>query len=339
MQQKKISTLTALAFAATLALSACGGGGGGGNGDSAPGSSNPSTDTGNSGSAPDSSSATTGNVSTPQYAPDSVQLAMFNQLNAYRQQCGFPALVDNTILDQATQAHAQYESENNVVTDNESPSNTDFTGATYGDRAVHFGYPSGVSVGGASGGYYSGSPLTADQAAAQLLAEWFGGVYHSGVVMLPADIVGLGEYEKANGGASQVWSAISLTGTANIPNAPLTFPCEGTSGLPYSEVGGEIPTPPNTSGAWGTPVSVVGSLSDVIRLQTATMTDDSGTTMALQILDSATDPNKQVPAYEGAAYPTTPLKPNTKYSVSVSGTVNGAPFSRAFTFTTGNSVG
>ncbi|POP04391.1 serine protease, partial [Salmonella enterica subsp. enterica serovar Heidelberg] len=39
------------------------------------------------------------------------------------------------------------------------------------------------------------------------------------------------------------------------------------------------------------------------------------------------------------AYPTAPLQPNTPYTVNLSGTINGTPFTRSFTFTTGNVVG
>src|SRR5689334_16594050 len=106
---KKISALTAVSFAAALALAACGGGGGGNNG-------------GSSAAAPSTpaSSPTTGNVTTPQYASTSAQLAVFNTLNQQRQQCGFPAFTENTILDQAAQAHSDYQAQNGVlITDTE----------------------------------------------------------------------------------------------------------------------------------------------------------------------------------------------------------------------------
>jgi len=61
--------------------------------------------------------------------------------------------------------------------------------------------------------------------------------------------------------------------------------------------------------------------------------------ISLKVLDSATDPNKLLPKFEGVAYPTSPLQPNTTYSVSITGTVNGTAFSRNFTFTTGNVIG
>lgn len=340
MQQKKISTLTALAFAATLALSACGGGGGGGNGDSAPGSSNPSTDTGNSGSSPDSSSATTGNVSTPQYANDSAKLAVFNTINAQRQQCGFPALTENTLLDQAAQAHASYMGQNGgTITDSEASGNTGFTGTTYADRAVKAGYVNGSSVTGASAGYYTNSTLAEATYGQNIAYAWLSGIYHIQIATLPLDQIGVGWNEITYNGYPEIQSAVSLASSHALSgNLPLTFPCEGSAGLAYLS-NGEIPTPPSTSGPWGAPVAVAGNSGDKIVMQSGTMTDNAGTVITLQVLDSTNDPNKLLPTSVGVAYPASPLKPNTPYAVSLTGTYNGKSFSRTFTFTTGNTVG
>ncbi|MCS6520758.1 CAP domain-containing protein, partial [Burkholderia thailandensis] len=60
--------------------------------------------------------------------------------------------------------------------------------------------------------------------------------------------------------------------------------------------------------------------------------------IGMPLLDASIDPNKLLPKFAGVAYPAT-LSPNTTYSVSITGTVNGTSFSRSFTFTTGNVVG
>ena len=127
---------TTFAIAALLALAACGGGGGsgGGTGAAAPasGASTPST----------TSTATSANVSTPQYAAGSAQLADLTQVNAERQQCGFPALTENTQLDTAASNHAKYMGQNGSVTDAETSGISGYTGTTYASRAVAAGYPS-----------------------------------------------------------------------------------------------------------------------------------------------------------------------------------------------------
>jgi hypothetical protein len=328
--KSKISALTAVSFAAALALSACGGGSGGG--------SNGSTSTNTA--PPTQASPTTGNVTTPQYTASSAQQTIFATLNEYRQQCGFPALTENTVLDTASLNHAKYMAQNNVAGDSETSGNPGFTGATYAARALIAGFPSGsVYVGGVSNNFWTTPALTEAEYGQNLLNGWLSGIYHIAIAAWPVTQVGIGYTETTYNNAPQAWASLTIANLQPvISNGLLTFPCEGTTGLPY-KARGETPTPPNTSGAWGTPVAVVGNPQDTIVLQSATMTDTTGTVITLQLLDSSKDPNKLLPAYEGVAYPATPLSPSASYTVSLTGTINGTPFSRTFRFTTGNVVG
>ncbi|MBU6486214.1 MAG: CAP domain-containing protein [Burkholderiales bacterium] len=318
------AALSVIAIASALALSACGGGGG----SAQPGAS-----------APPASTATTGNVSPPQYAANSAQMAAFTLLNQQRQQCGFPALTENTVLDQAAVAHAKYMGQNGgAITDTEVATNSGFTGAQYSDRATAKGFPSGAWVAGVSGGYYTNSTLTETQYGQQLVYELLSGVYHIAIGVLPATEIGVGWNETTFNGFPAIQATLSLANPQSI-SGPRTFPCQGTAGVAYS-AGGESPTPPNTAGNWGTPIAVAGNLTDTIVLTSGTIIPTGGgTTINLNLLDSANDPNKELPSYIAVAYPTAPLSPNTGYSVSITGTYNGTLFSRSFTFTTGNVVG
>jgi hypothetical protein len=328
---------TTLAIAALLALAACGGGGGSGGGSStgaaapASGASTPST----------TSSATSANVSTPQYVASSAQLAAFTLLNQERQQCGFPALVENTQLDTAAANHAKYMSLNSgAITDTEVSGNAGFTGTTYAARATNAGYPgASVYVGGVSGGYYTNATLTETQYGQNLVYGWLSGVYHIAIAAWPVTQVAAGESEITYNGFPEVQGTMTIANLQPMTTSgPLTFPCQGTTGISYSG-NGETPVPPNTSGAFGTPVAVTGNPTDTIVLTSGTMAPTSGPVVSLNVLNSATDPNKLLPAFEAVAYPTAPLSPNTTYTVSLNGTYNGAPFSRNFTFTTGNIAG
>ncbi|MEW6346262.1 MAG: CAP domain-containing protein [Paraburkholderia sp.] len=333
MKKNMQVTLTALAIAASLSLSACGGGGGGNSG-----SSSGSTSSGTSSSS--ASTATSANVSTPQYSAGSAQLAAFSLLNQERQQCGFPALVENTQLDSAAAAHAQYMSANGgTITDTEVSPSAGFTGDTYADRATHFGYPQNVYVGGVSGGYYTNATLTNTQYGQNLVYEWLGGVYHVAIASWPITSVGVGVSQISFDGFPEIQGSLSIANLQPMTTSgPLTFPCQGTTGIAYQEAA-ESPAPPNTSGAFGTPVSVTGNPTDTVVLQTGTMTDTSGNVISLQVLNSSSDPNKLIPAFEAVAYPASPLSPNTTYTVALSGTYDGTAFSRSFTFTTGNVIG
>ncbi|MGP8473756.1 CAP domain-containing protein [Burkholderia sp. PR2] len=340
---KKITMigLSTLSIAAVLALAACGGGGDGGS--SSTGSTGSGSGSSGGGSTP---VAVTGTLPSPQYAQGSAQLAAFNLLNQYRTQCGFPALQENTVLDQAAQAHAKYLGANNTITDTEVSGNTGFTGATYVARAVTAGFPSTANGSGASGGNTSQTAsFSATASGQEFVYSLIAGVYHSGVVLFPVDTVGIGEYETQATSSgitwTSAWQSLSLinTQTQTLGNSPVTFPCQGVTGVPYKSTG-ESPTPPNVSGSgWGTPVVVMGNSTDTIMLQSGTMTDTSGNVLSLQLLNSTNDPNKIVQAYEAVAYPASALLPNTTYSVSITGTVNGSAFSRNFSFTTGNIAG
>ena len=322
----KLGRLALAALTATT-LAACGGGD----------SSTSASDT-TSGTPTTPTQTVPGTVSTPQYATNSAKLTAFNVLNQYRTQCGFPALRQNTVLDQAAQNHASYMSVNGVIADSEVSGKTGFTGVTYQDRAVAAGFPNSY-VGGVSGGYYTTATLTETQYGQQHVVDWLSGVYHIAIGVWPITLVGIGVSETPFNGYPDVRASLSLGGLQTTPgNGPLTFPCQGTTGLAY-QASGEMPAPPNTSGPWGTPVAVAGNPNDVVVLQTATMTDPTGHTLSLQLLNSASDPNRLLPAFEAVAYPASPLQPNTQYSVNLSGTVNGTAFSRAFTFSTGSTTG
>ncbi|SAL01111.1 allergen V5/Tpx-1-like protein [Caballeronia fortuita] len=323
--------LSMAAIAASLLVAACGGGGGG--------SSDASPAAPASGASTPATPTSPANLTTPQYPSDSFHLAAFNLLNKQRQQCGFPALQENTALDQAAAAHAQYQATNNTISDAETPGAAGFTGASYADRAAHFGYTQNNGVGGVSGGFYTNATWTEAQYGEQAIYGLISGVYHIFIAIAPTTTIGIGKVATTYNGFPTEWYSMTLANYSAVKtNVPLTFPCQGTTGVAYS-AGGEMPTPPATSGNWGTPVAVAGNVTDTIVMQSGSMTDSSGHSISLQVLDSAKDPNKLLPPYMGVAYPSTPLSPNSPYTVSISGTINGTAFSRTFTFTTGNVIG
>lgn len=328
--------LTALAIAASLTLAACGGGGGGGSAGSsgAAGSATPAS--GTSASTPTPASAPVpGTLATPQYPASSAQLAALTQINQYRQECGFPVLQENSILDQVAQNHAAYQAQNNLVTDTEVRGNPDFTGVTAADRAQALGWPSGVYAGSADDGVDFTTTKDATLIGTDSLMNFMANPYHSTVVPFLMSDIGFG----FSAGRYATFASFTIGGNAPaLTGSPLTFPCQGVTGVPY-EGTGETPTAAGVAGPTGSPVVVTANLTDVMHLTAGTMTDPQGNRIALSLLDSSSDSNKLVGTYEGVAFPTAPLLPNTQYSVVITGTVNGTAFSRPFTFTTGNVVG
>ncbi|RKP33246.1 hypothetical protein BJ085DRAFT_37320, partial [Dimargaris cristalligena] len=238
---------------------ACGGGGGD--------SSTSSSTSGSSSSSGGSPSQTvTGTLSTPQYTSGSAQITAFNLLNQYRAQCGIPALQENTVLDQAAQSHAKYMGLNSAISDSETSGSAGFTGASYQDRAVAAGLPTSTFSTGVSGGAsITTNGFTAAQAGQMFVNSLLAGVYHAAIVAYPSNTMGIGEYETQSTSSGLAWTnawesiSVLVSQSSIFSNTPLTFPCQGVTGVPYKSTS-ESPTPPNVSNSgWGTPVVVMGN--------------------------------------------------------------------------------
>lgn len=330
----------ALIIAITSLLAACGGGGGGAT--SGSGSTQPGQGSGSS-----QVTAPTGTTMVgPNYPAATAQLQIFTAINAYRQQCGFPAFQQNTLLDKAAQNHADYMVANGAtLTHTEAAASTGFSGVSPQDRAAAVGWPAALGVGEVlAGAVWTMQTLTPGQYGQSIVDAWSGGVYHQGAIADAGTVVGVGTAQKDLQGFPQVLGGLLFSnGTAPSTNMTtagnvLTFPCQGSAGLPYKTLG-EVPTPPGTSGAWGTPVTVTGNPNDMVVLTSGTMQAAGSTTvLTLTILTSSTDPAKLLELNKAVAYPVIPLVPNTSYSVNLAGTVNGVPFTRSFTFSTGNTA-
>ena len=333
--------LTQIAAMSSLALlTACGGGGS----SSSVSTSGGSTSPGSTGSGTATVPAGT-TMQTSNYADASAKAAVFAAINGYRAQCGFPAFKQNTILDQAAQSHSDYMIANgNVVTDSEVQGKTGFTGVTGQDRANALGWPSTIPVGAAdTGATYANATLTQTQYGQSMVDAWSSGIYHQVVIASTANLLGVGVSQTSFNGFPELLGGVELgydgaTPSVTTTNGPLTFPCQGVTGVPYMGVN-EAPAAPGTSGSWGTPVTVTGNVNDKVSLTSATMTPAGGATITLNILNSTDDSNKLIGPYEAVAFPSAALQPATTYTVNLTGTYNGAPFSRTFTFTTGSTVG
>jgi uncharacterized protein YkwD len=326
----------AAALSLTTLLAACGGGGGG----SAP--TTTSTPTGST--AP--TSTNTGSTTTPQYPAGSQELAALNQINAMRQQCGFSELSENTLLDQAAVNHMGYMNQNpsQGIGHNEVAGDPGFTGVNPVSRFQYVGYQvlnnEGAEV---------ISPDSSDVGGAASVVSLASTPYHLSGMFYPLAEVGLKYATVALGPAAIEYTLLmdlsnqaSTANLATVSHAPLTFPCQGTTGVDYESAKQETPSPYNGqpvntgTNPIGTPITVVGNLSDTVLLTSGTMMDPNGNPITLNLTDSSNDPNHILAPFAAFAFPTNPLLPNTNYSVVLNGTINGTPFSRNFSFTTGN---
>jgi len=358
-------TTTSIMVAA-LALSACGGGSSSAGTPASSGSSDTGTTSSGSGSTNTGSTNTGGTTTggtttttaqvpagttntTASYAAGSGEAAIFTKINSYRSACGLPAFSQNTILDAAAASHVTYMADaTGTVTDTEAVGQPGFTGATATDRAVAKGWPNSIGVGTQSAGVINNSLSTPAQYGGAAADAWSTGVYHQMILTYPANLAGVATGSVINTGYYEYLTSINFasdgTAASKITSAPATFPCQGITGIPPKGAG-ESPRPPvyqtyTTSGGtvyqWGTPVTVVGNLTDTVTLTTASMTAPDGTVIQMNVLTSATDPAHLILPNASVAWPTNVLSSNTTYTVNLTGTYNGQAFSRSFTFTTGS---
>jgi hypothetical protein len=231
------------------------------------------------------------------------------------------------------------------VTDDEVQGKPGFTGVDYLARAVSVGWPQSVGVGGGTDGWYNLDALSPTAMGQALVNVWASAVYHQALIVWPYNALGFGVGQTQDSGypldlaSEAIAFDPSNTNDIDASGAPLTFPCQGVTGIPYG-INGEVPMPPNTSSSgFGTPVAVMGRMGDQVTLNSASMVNTTnGQTINLNILNSDTDPNKALPTYQASAYPTSLLSPNTTYQVNLTGTINGKAFSRSFTFTTSSTL-
>ena len=339
MQQISRAATLALAVSASLVLAACGGGGGG-----SVGTTTTTTTTTTGGSPTPTTTAASTTLASPQYASGSPELAAFQKVNADRAQCGFPALQENTLLDQAAQNHMTYMQDNAYVGHDETSGLPGYTGATPYARFMALGYFNGAASSYAieeNGGYLTNpggaNAITGLESVPYHLAflmqdvNNFGATYNT-VVLGPLATVYVPEF------------TLGYAGTApkmGTTNTPLTFPCQGTTGVDYESAATENPGPLgiNTgTNPIGTPIAVVGNWGDTITLSSVTISDTAtgANVPSVDMLDSTTDSNQELNSNEAVAFPASPLAPNTSYMATVVGTDNGVSFSEQFTFTTGS---
>ena len=328
----------AMASALTGALVACGGGGGG----DAPTPPPPPIPTPPA-PAPTAPIAAQLTVPTP-VGYDADRLAAFNRLNEIRLSAGLGMLAQNTEMDQAAQAHAQWMITNDSFTHDEVSGTPGFTGENWARRDEAFGY---VPVEGGEVMFVGASGEDGVDGLVNM-------VYHRALMLAfePVD-VGVGwSGQRAAGFTEPLVVDITRPGTDIVRglgqsaqpsiHGACIWPIDGARGVPLA-LGSEIPNPVPTQDVTtlGTPVSITVDESKAISAAQFTLTNSAtGVVVATQPLTNKNDPNFLTPESYIAAIPLARLSPNTTYQVVFSGTTVQFPtgavetVSRTWSFTT-----
>jgi uncharacterized protein YkwD len=364
-EMKKISTLTVISFAVSMALSACGGGGGGStNGAPAAPPSTPVIPQGGTAIAPQTS------VAASTYAASSMQDAVFTQLNAYRLAMGVGELSQDPILDVSAQAHALYLDSNlangnlTALSHNETSTFANYYGDTPLSRAQKAGVPATEWI---SEVVAAGLPQTTGAAyASDCLRQYINTVYHLQDISSNQQTLGIG-FQQASGSYSIYSCVIDFGETAGVSGAPLgnslyqpggqqiattaiaISPLNNETSVARAMVAENVNPAPDLQNP-GRPIMVrvnAAASGDMLTVSTFTLTSANGSVVPARIIvpsaalsgsTSAATADVNNGLFPGVAFllPLAPLTANTTYTVSFSGARDGKPVSVTSTWTTGN---
>jgi len=274
---------------------------------------------------------------------DADRLAAFNRLNEIRLSAGLGMVAQNTMMDRAAQAHAEWMVANNLLTHDETVGTVGFTGENWSQRDEAFGY---VPVGGAE--------VISQGAAAAGVDILVNSAYHRTAILAfePVD-AGIGWTSgKASNVLTPLVMELTRPGTDTVRGLGQSaqssiggvaiWPLDGAHNVPL-RLGFEIPNPVPTQDVLtlGTPVSVTVERLKTISATQFTLTNSAtGVVMPTRLLTNQNDPNFLIPESFIAAIPLAPLAPNATYRVDFSGGAvefpsgAAASVSRTWSFTT-----
>jgi uncharacterized protein YkwD len=305
------------ALIAALALTACGGG----------------SDDDNNSSASSTSTGFSGQDASAPVLTNNVATDGFNWINYRRSQAGVGVLARNAQLDRSAQAHSDYQRQNNTVTHDEQAGKAGFTGATVEARVQAAGYTLVPA-------YASGEIIaaTTNNSGFYMAEELVTAIYHRFVMFEPLfKDMGAGA---AATSANYTYFTTNLGATRGYsPGLPshtiATWPINGQTGVqPNFFSNYEEPDPVPNIDEVGYPISVHANLTETLAVQSFTVRSRGGASnLQTRLLVRGQDPNTTMTSV-AAIIPLAPLAAKTTYDVSFTGTADGTPVSKTWSFTT-----
>lgn len=264
---------------------------------------------------------------------DQASAQIADQVNAARAQCGFPVLAASAPLMQAAQAHAVYMADAGATSHSETKGHPGFTGSTISARYVAAGWIDGGEE------YVTSVPSFAPVASATVFASLplHADLFASGQGWMAVGVAVAGgrDYVDIEVGSPNQSQTGPLSG-----DLPMTFPCQGMTGVPPQSLDLEYPAPlgiDTQTDPMGAPIVVTGSPGQTLEITQALVRPASpgtGAGVTLDVLDAGNEPG-DLQSWQAVVVPSAPLSLQTDYQAQITGTLDGAAFSRTFTFTTG----
>lgn len=253
-----------------------------------------------------------------------------NWINYRRTQLGVPVVTENVLINNAALGHAEYLRTNNVMSHDQAPGNPGFTGATLKDRLNAAGYTipaSGYAYGEVISGASNGTGFF-------MAEELVTAIYHRFVMFEPKfREIGTGA---ATSSRYNYFTADFATrggfGPGIAANAVVTWPFNGQTGVvPNFMSDTEEPDPVPDRNEVGYPISVHANIDAPLTMQTFTVRPRGGANLQVLVVNSSATATQRTAI---AIIPLARLASATTYDVSFSGTVNGSPVNRDWSFTT-----
>lgn len=242
-----------------------------------------------------------------------------------RSALGVPALQEDAALDEAAQAHAYYYLFNANQSQvggtgiiSEDSSLPGFTGARSIDRDRHFGYT------GARGVELANHLLTP----AASVRSSVNSVFHR-LLLLDREVVAAG-YGEARVGSIAI-AVLDLGAGPPATGDAIAYPADGQADAPPAFVGSEVPDPLPQGAITpaGYPVTLEVGGAQHLNVTSGRLLGPEGKEVASYTLAAG----NQLGASQWALVPKQPLEPGARYTVEVTGTVDGSDFSRRWSFT------
>jgi len=257
----------------------------------------------------------------------------YNWFNFRRQQMGLTAVSRNSLVDQAAQAHSNYQALNNTITHEEVRTSPGFTGSTVYERlsATQYAFP---VTNFAYGEIIVGSADTNGFNAAEDLIT---AIYHRFVLFEPKFLeAGAGDAA----GARRYTYFTTDFATRTLSQGGLgrgrvvTYPFANQQNLPtvfFSDQ--EQPDPVPDRNEVGYPVSVHADITSTIQVQTFTISPRGGAPLTSKLLTHENDGEIGYPSV-AAIIPLAQLQPQSFYDIQFVGSVDDVPVSLAWSFKT-----
>ena len=278
------------------------------------------------------------------------ELGAYRRLNTARVTCGFGYLRQNKRLDTAAGNHVSWMLANARYAHAEVAGTAAFTGVDASDRLPAAGYALSGSWG--TGEIIDELPSSNKTGFGSAgINNLLGAPYHLLEAMSSAREMGVSVKSGGPSGAdfasaskvSYIVVNLAYAGQVlpQLQNAKevLTYPCQGITGTNW-QLQGEFPSPVPSrnlgTSPIGQPIFVQVLEGNKLTIASASVVGPLGAVALLPTMTRANDPNAELGSHQAIVMPNAPLKPNTSYSVSISGSNSGVAFRKSFSFQTGS---